>query len=174
MKNACLALLLLSCLSATVCAQEEAPKVLREAAHCLAIKEQDWLGLQNSKATALSLGYVVDTKSYPGEEVLYLVDYTGHSRTEGLVFTIFLRRQDRRRIFDIQNNAKFVRSNKGDAEFRKEGVTFVEPPLWGTWTQQHIARAIRRIERQPMFVVRIKDLLKPSALTQCESYADRQ
>jgi hypothetical protein len=177
MKNTCLPLLLLSFLSTTVCAQEQAPELLREAAHCLAAKKQDWqdwLDLENSKATVLSLGYVVDTKSYPGEEVLYVVDYTGHGRTEGLVFTIFLEQHGGRRIFNIQNNAKFVRSNKENAEFRKEGVTFVEPPLWGTWTQQHIARAIRQIERQPRFVVRVKDLLKPSALTQCESYADRK
>jgi hypothetical protein len=177
MKNTCLALLLLSCLSTTGCAQEQVPKLLREAAHCLAAEKQDWLDLQNSKATVLSLGYVVDTKTYPGEEVLYVVDYTGHSRTEGLAFTIFLRRQDRRRIFDIQNNAKFVRSNKENADFREEGVSFVEPPLWGIWTQQHIAIAIRRIERQPRFVVRVvrvEGLLKPSDLTKCESYADRK
>jgi hypothetical protein len=169
MKNICRAILLLSCLSATVCAQEQAPKLLREAAHCLAAKEQDWLGLRSSTATVLSLGYLDDTKSYPGEEVLYVVDYTGHGRTEGLVFTIFLTRQDRRRIFDIQNNAKVVRSKEGI-----EGVDFVEPPLGGTGTQEDLVAAIKRIERQPRFELRVKDLLRPSDLTQCESYADRK
>ncbi len=174
MKNTCLALLLWSFLSPAVCAQEQSPELLREAAHCLATEKNDWLDLENSKPTVLSLGYVVDTKSYPGEEVLYVLDYIGGGRTEGLVFTIFLRRQDRRRIFDIQNNAKFVRSNKENADFRKEGVSFVEPPLWGIWTQQHIARAIRQIERQPRFQLRVKELLRPSDLTECESYADRK
>jgi hypothetical protein len=117
----------------------------------------------------LSLGYLDDTKSYPGEEVLYVVDYTGHGRTEGLVFTIFLTRQDRRRIFDIQNNAKVVRSKEGI-----EGVDFVEPPLGGTGTQEDLVAAIKRIERQPRFELRVKDLLRPSDLTQCESYADRK
>jgi hypothetical protein len=157
----CLALLLLSiCLSTTLCAQEQAPKLLREAAHCLAIKT-------HSKATVLSLGYLVDTKSYPGEEVLYVVVYTGPGRSEGMVFTIVVRQQDRRRIFDIQNNAKFVRSKSGI-----DGVDFVEPPLGGTWTQEHLAAAIKRIERHPRFVFRVRDLLTPSTATQCESYAD--
>ncbi len=169
MKNIYRAILLLSCLSATVCAQQQAPELLREAAHCLAAMEQDWLNLENSRATVLSLGYVVDTKSYRGEEVLYVVDYAGHGRTEGLVFTIFLTRHDRRRIFDIQNNAKFVRSKDGI-----EGVDFVEPPLGGTGTQEDLVAAIKRIERQPRFELRVKDLLRPSDPTNCESYADRK
>ena len=56
MKNSCLALLLLSFLSTAVCAQEQAPELLREAAHCLATEKNDWLDLENSKATVLSLG----------------------------------------------------------------------------------------------------------------------
>jgi hypothetical protein len=127
MKNTCLALLLLSCLSTTVCAQEQAPKLLREAAHCLTAKKQDcqdWLDLENSRATALSFGYMLDAKSYPGEKVLYVVVYTGPGRSEGVVFAIFLTQQGGRRIFNIQNNARFVRSKYGI-----EGIDFVEPPL---------------------------------------------
>jgi hypothetical protein len=165
MKNICLAVLLLSCLSRTVCAQEQAPKLLIQAAQCLEAKKH----LPPSKATTLSFGYLVDSKSYPGEKVLYVVDYMGSDLSEGMVFAIFLEQHDRRRIFNIQNNARFVRS-KNDIE----DVDFVEPPLGGIWTQEHLVAAIKRIERQPRFELRVRDLLTPSDLTQCESYADRK
>jgi hypothetical protein len=159
-------LLLLSCLGRTARAQEQAPRLLREAAHCLATTKQDWLDLENSKATALNLGYLVDTKSYPGKTVLYVVEYLGPGRSEGMVFTIFLTQEDRRRVFDIQNNARFVSSGKA--------VDFVEPPLGGEWTQEHLVAAIKQIERRPKLVVHVKDLSTPSPATQCRSYADRK
>src|SRR5580658_9037177 len=108
MRNRCLALLLLSCLSNTVCAQEQAPKLLVQAARCLAAREH----LPRSKATALSFGYLVDEKSYPGETVLYVVDYLGPGRSRGMVFAIFLEEHDRQQVFNIQNNAMFVRSKR--------------------------------------------------------------
>jgi hypothetical protein len=91
-------------LSPAIYAQEQAPKLLSEAAQCLISKTF-------LKANALSLGYLVDKKSWPGEEVLYVVSYTSASRTRGYVFTIFLKMQKDSLVFDIQNNAKFVRLN---------------------------------------------------------------
>ncbi len=134
----CVTLLVLSCLSSTFYAQDQPPKVLLGAAHCLAIGQQDWLGLVHRKVTELNIDYLVDAGYYPGETVLYLVDYTVPSRSEGLVFAIFLRRRDGRRVFDIQNNAKFRRSDNG-----VQGVDFVDPPLGGTWTQQHLVSVIK-------------------------------
>jgi hypothetical protein len=113
------------------------------------------------------MGYWVDTQSYPGEKVLYVVSYTGPGRSEGFVFTVFLEQHDQSLIFNIQNNAKFVRSRDGI-----EGVDFVEPPLGGTWTQEHLVRAIKRIEGQSKFSVQVKDLQAPFPATGCESYAD--
>jgi hypothetical protein len=159
-------LLLLICSSSVVYAQEQAPTLLREVAHCLAIKN-DLLDISDTKTTALSLGFLVDTKSYPRERVLYVVSYTGPGRSEGFVFTVFLQQHDQSLIFNIQNNAKFVRSKGGI-----EGVDFVEPPLGGTWTQEHLVRAIKRIEGQPKFSVQVKDLQAPFPTTECESYAD--
>jgi hypothetical protein len=94
--------------------------ILAEAAQCLAAKNH----LPPSKATVVSFGYVLDAKSYPGEKVLYVVEYLGPGRSEGYVFAVFLTQKGTRRIFNIQNNAKFVRS--------KDGIGFVEPPLGGT------------------------------------------
>ena len=116
------------------------------------------------------MGYFLDTKSYPGEKVVYVVSYTRPNRSEGYVFTVFLGQKHGRGTFNIQNNAKFVRSNKKGTEFPKQGVSFSEPPLWGLWTQEHIAMAIQRIGYQPVVEVSIKDLQKPSPPTQCESY----
>ena len=103
-----------------------------------------------------------------------MVVYASPGRSDGWVFSVFLSQKREARIFSINNNAKFVRSYKEGVAFRKEGVNFVsgEDPLGGIWTQEHIAEAIQRIGRQPRFPVRVQDLLKPSPLTQCESYAD--
>ena len=155
--NTWTALLLLSiCLSTTAWGQDQAPTLLREAAHCLAIKN-DLLDLARTKAAVLSLGYSVDTTSYPGEKVLYVVSYTRPERSEGFVFAVFLEQHDQRTVFNIQNNAKFVRSKHGIG-----GFDFVEPPLGGTWTQEHLVGAIKRIEQRPKFEVPVKDLQNPS------------
>ena len=58
-------------------------------------------------------GYLVDAKSYPGQNVLYVVNYLDPGRSKGLVFAIFLTQQGRLQIFNIQNNATFVRSEHG-------------------------------------------------------------
>ncbi len=160
MKNTCLALLLLSCLTATVHAGEQTPELLIHAAQCLTAKQH----LPPTKATSLNLGYLVDEKSYPGEKVLYLVDYSDPGRSRGYVFAIFLTQQGSSEIFNIQNNARFVA--------KKDGIDFVEPPLGGTWTQEHLTSAIKQIERQPSFTVPVKDLLPPSSLIRCGSYTD--
>jgi hypothetical protein len=164
-KNTCLALSLLIFLSPIVCAQERAPLLLVRAVQCLAVKQF----LPSSKATALSFGYLVDEESYPGEKVLYLINYANPARSDGLVFAIFLTQQRNRQVFNIQNNASFVLSR---INFDFDGVSFVDPPLGGDWTQGHLASAIRRIEKQPRFIIPVKDLLTVTPLTDCESYTD--
>jgi hypothetical protein len=141
-----------------------------EAAQCLSAKGF----LPRPKATALTLGYVDDTKSYPGDEVLYVAVYGDSGHSHGWVFSVFLSQNKGRRVFSIQNNAEFVRSYKKGVAFRKQGVDFVRggDPLGGVWTQEHIARAIQRIGQQPKFEVQAGDLMKPPSLAQCESYAD--
>jgi hypothetical protein len=147
-------------LSPTTVAQNQAPKLLREAAQCLVAKT--FLG-----AGALNLGYLVDTRSWPSEEALYVVSYTGSSRSRGYVFTIFVQQENGHRILHIQNNAKFARAKKGI-----EGVDFVEPPLGGVWTQEHLVAAIKRIEGQPRFVISPAELKTGFPLADCQSYAD--
>ncbi len=135
------------------------------AAHCLAVKEE----LPRSKARALTFGYLLDEQSYPGTKEMYVVIYAAPARSNGLVFAIVLTQQDDREVFDIQNNASFVLSRDGI-----DGVSFVNPPLGGTWTQEHLASAIKQIEKQPRFAVSVKDLFAADPSLVCESYTDPQ
>ena len=70
-------------------------------------------------------------------------------------------------MFNIQNNASFVRSKDGF-----ESVDFVNPPLGGSWTQEHLVSAINSIEQQPRYALHTKDILLPLAGAECDSYAD--
>ena len=143
-------------------AQDQPPKLLLEAAHCLMAK--NFLPQGNK---SLRLGYFLDAKSYPGDKAMYVVDYTRQGRAEGYVFTIFITPKDRGTLISINNNGKFVRSVKASW-----GIKYIEgeDPLGGIWTQEHIALAIKRIEHQRTYTVAVRDLSGISA--QCESYAD--
>jgi hypothetical protein len=165
MKKTSLAVLLLTCLSATLRSQEQAPQLLIRAVHCLAVKNN----FPSSKATALSFGYLVDEKSYPGEKVLYIVNYAPPAHSNGLAFTIFLTQRDDYQVFDVQNSASFVLSRNGI-----DGVSFTNPPLGGTWTQEHLASAIKRIEKEPRFSISLKELSVAEPSIRCESYTDPQ
>jgi hypothetical protein len=164
MKKIYLALPLMIFLGSTAHSQEQPPQLLIRAAHCLAAKNF----LPSSSAASLTFGYLVDQKSYPGEKVIYLVDYAGPARSNGLVFAVFLTEKGRHQTFNIQNNAGFVLSRH---EFT--GESFVDPPLGGTWTREHLASAIKRIEKQPRFTIPVKELFAADPSTSCESYTDR-
>lgn len=162
MKQAGLAISILICLGAAH-AHKKPPRLLTGAAHCLAIKNF----LPSSPAERPSFGYFLDQKSYPGDRVIYVVNYAAPGRPNGWVFVIFLTEHDGRQNFNVQNNARFVLSKNEPI-----GVSFVDPPLGGTWTQQHIAMAIKRIEKRARFILTKKDLLAATPFTTCESYTE--
>jgi hypothetical protein len=147
MKKIRLAILLLFWLGATVYSQEQTPQLLLHAAQCLEAKKF----LPSSEATKLTFGYFLDEKSYPGTKEMYVVIYAAPARSNGLIFAIVLTQQDDHQVFDIQNNASFVLSKDEPI-----GVSFVTPPLGGTWTQEHLASAIKEIEKQPRFALSVK------------------
>jgi hypothetical protein len=168
-KKISLAVLLLTCIAATAWSQEQPPQLLIRAAHCLAVKNN----FLRSKATALTFGYLVDEDSYPGKKVMCVVTYAAPAKSNGLVFAVFLTEHDDYQVFNIQNNASFVVT----VDPRKEdfhGVSFVNPPLGGVWTQERLASAIERIEKQPRFTIPVRDFLASDASTSCESYTDPQ
>ena len=164
MKRRFALLLLPICLGPVIDAQEKAPEVLREAAQCLVSKAF-------LKANALDLGYKIDTDSWPGEEVLYVVAFPGRSRTKGYAFTIFLEQKDHHQVFDVQNNARFAKT-RSSAKSEYNGLDFPGPPLGGVWTQEHLAKAINQIRSQPTFSVTASDLELPSPSAGCQSYTD--
>lgn len=165
MKKITLAISLLFWLGATAYSQEQTPQLLLHAAQCLEAKKF----LPSAEATKLTFGYFLDEKSYPGDRVIYLVKYAAPARSNGLVFAVFLTEHDGHQAFNIQNNASFVLSKD-----EPSGVSFGNPPLGGTWTQEHLASAIRRIEKQPRFEIPVKDLSPLDASIGCEAYTDPQ
>lgn len=163
MKKVALGIILFVCLSAPVLARKP-PPILMDAVRCLAVKHN----FPSSKSTTQSFGYLVDDKSYPGEKVLYIVNYMASDEPNGFVFVIFLTQRDGRQVFNIQNNATFSLS-----EDDVDGITFLNPPLGGVWTQEHLALAIKKIEKRPRFSIPVKAILSASILSICESYTDR-
>jgi hypothetical protein len=163
----CILLGMVMGMSCAAHAQDDGAVLLHRAAHCLADKGF----LPHAKTTKLTLGYLLDEKSYPGEKMLYIVNYASPSRPDGFVFTIFLTERDGRQDFNIQNNARFMLSKGKDGD---EGVSFPAPPLGGTWTQEHLVSAIKQIEKQPKVTLSMKDLLAVDSSVSCEAYTDPQ
>lgn len=151
----------LLCFTCAARTQHDGQMLLRGAGHCLAAKHF----LPYSRATTLKFGYLLDEKSYPGKKVLYVVIYPHPSRQAGLVFAIFLP-HDAHQKFNIQNNARFKVSKNS-----KE-VLFITPPIGGTWTQEHLVSAVKRIGKQPELTIPVKSLLAEDSSASCMAYTD--
>lgn len=161
----CVLLGTLLSLSCAAHAQDQGHALLHRAVHCLAAKNF----LPPSKAAEGTFGYLLDEKSYPGKKMFYVVDYPNHSRPDGFAFTLFLTNENGHQNFDIQNNTRFALSKDAD-----EGVSFEAPPLGGTWTREHLASAIKRIEKQPKITLSMKGLLTGDSSVSCTAYTDPQ
>lgn len=155
---------LLAFLGTPIQGQQKVPPLLLRAAHCLEVNGF----LPPPNEGKLTFGYLLDEHSYPGDKVVYVVAYATATRSNGRVFEVFLTADGRREVFNIQNNARFVLS-----KHEPGGVSFVSPPLGGTWTREHLASAIRRVEKRPRFSILLKDL-KADDSCRCDSYADPQ
>jgi hypothetical protein len=109
------ATLLLLGLAAFAGPQERAPQLLMQAAHCLVAKDF----LPSSRATKLTLGYVVDEKSYPPNKVIYVINYRGAQRSDGLVFAVFLAKDEgQHEGLDIQKQRPFRPIKQGEKRSR--------------------------------------------------------
>src|ERR1700687_258650 len=127
-------LLLLFSMSTVLCAQNQAPTLPHEAAHCLVTGEHNWLDAQTLEAPELSLAFQLDTKTLLGDEYLYVVVYTNPARNEGKIFDI---RVKQHHVYSIENSARFVSSAKG--------VDFSEPPVGGQWAQTQFVTAVQQL-----------------------------
>ncbi len=156
-------LMLLLCLPTVLYAQELPPEVLRNAAHCLVVEKHDWLGLSKSKEGVVTFGYIVDTKSYPGEKHVFVVAYA--EKSKGKVFDLKLQGGDSEQRFTVENNASFVSSTKG--------VKFIDPPLGGVWTTELLQSAVKRISLRSKFTISVGELRNSSVPIECRSYAEK-
>lgn len=161
----CILLGILICLNYVAHAQNSGSALLNKAVPCLAAKGF----LPPSKTTTLMFGYLLDEKSYPGETMLYVVNYPNPSRSNGIIFTIFLTENDGRQNFNIQNNARFTLFKRSN-----QNISFVTPPLGGAWIQEHLVSAIKQIGKQPRFTISVKDMLMVDPAISCEAYTDSQ
>lgn len=164
MKNACIVVLSLTWCAAAI-AQQGIPPNLLHATQCLAAKRF----LPPLHSGTLNFGYATDTESYPGETVLYVVQYLKSNRSNGLVYTVFLTREGGEQVFNIQNNASFEWPTRPDGE-----IDFVNPPLGGDWTQTRLMSAIRRILAQPRITIPADVLRAVQTGIRCEAYTDLQ
>lgn len=148
---------------------QDESSILRQAGHCL-VEGPGAKKLLHHDRKELNLGYFVDTTAYPGEKTLYVVDYeeSNHSKgpAKGLAFVFFVGERDSRRVFRLENNASFVRRKRGG------GIDFVEPPLGGVWTQEHVQAAIEHVDQQGTIEFRVKELKEKFPDVRCESYSD--
>lgn len=157
----CLALLLLACCSAAAQVPEPPPGELLDAAHCLAAANQNWIRGAHHNATELELGYVNDTKSYPGQELVYLVDYTTPTHTAGQVSTFLERGKESHRVVRLQLTIGFRQSDDGS-----QRIELVDPPLGGISMQDAVVAAVRKVGFHT-YTVAVADILNRPA--QCES-----
>jgi hypothetical protein len=159
--------LFLSCMSTALCAQDQAPTLLHEAAHCLVAGnvtgDHTWLDPQTLEAPELALAFQLDTKTLLGDEYLYVIVFTSPARNEGRIFDIRIKQHH---DYSIENRASFVNSAKG--------VDFPQPPAGGQWAQTQFATAVQRIlERRKWYTDAMKNLQKPFRHVQCESGLDK-
>lgn len=157
-------LLLILSVNGAVHSQDSNPKLLRDALHCLVSSKRDWLGLQKSGEKVLEVSYVIDRRSDPGVAHLYVVVYTDAKHSKGLAFDLLFMVKGGSTVLDIQNNASFEISHKE--------ITFVNPPLGGTWTETQLMSAIGRAGKRSSRKFIVDDLSLPSHDVTCKCYAD--
>ena len=133
-----------------------------EVTHCLKVGDIDWLGDSAvlDKAKILQVGLRHDRKTYPGEDVIFIVVF--ENRTKGDVFE--LTRQDHKgiRSYRIENNGSFTLGPRG-LKWRGE-------ILGGIWTHEYIEENVRKLLKRRRIAISIKAALRPNPHVTCSSY----
>jgi hypothetical protein len=160
------ALLLLAALASGLAqSQDASTRLFLTASHCLAT-ERNWLPVRDSTASAFEAAYIIDTKSDPGVDHIYVVVYTNKEHSKGKAFDLRYKVSAGKTTMDLQNNAGFAIS--------RGHVVFSEPPLGGTWTQTHLASAIMQAGKRVATVLDPSQVSPPSPDVKCESYVSNK
>jgi hypothetical protein len=101
---------------------------------------------------------------YDDGRPVYVVSYTTANRNHGYIFDIALKTEGTSTIFTLQNNARFVRSG--------QNVDFIDPPLGGTWTQEHLVSAVNQLSKQATSSFQMRNVKTLNTSVSCKSYAD--
>lgn len=144
---------------------DEPPKLLVDAAQCLATSKEDWLQLGHRKPSDLEMGMVTDDKAYPGEHMVYVVDFSSPLHTGGVVSAFLVDGKEPNLRLRLQFSVQFVQSDGGAST-----VSLVNPPFGGIGTQEHVIQAIHKIGFQTWTIPVQSLVTKPNAAA-CESDA---
>lgn len=147
---------------------DEPPRLLVDAAQCLATSKEDWLDLGRRKPTDLEMGLATDNKSYPGEQLLYVVDFASPMHTSGTVATFLVDGKEPNLTLRLQYNVHFVQSDEGASI-----VHLVNPPFGGIGTQQHVVDAIHKVGFQT-WTIPVQSLVTKPDVAACQSDAPTQ
>jgi hypothetical protein len=136
-----------------------------EVMHCLKAGDLDWLGDSPmlDRAKWLRVGLRHDRKTYPGEDVLFVVVF--ENRVKGDVFELTREDTGRHRTYTVVNN--------GSIDPRRKGLEWVGDVLGGIWTREYIARNAMKVMHGPKVWVQLKTVFKPLPQVTCTSYVSQ-
>jgi hypothetical protein len=141
----------------------DAPTEMRNAAHCVVAGDRHWLQPPLTELDQLKVAFVRDHTSYPGEFHLVIIFLA--SRSSGQVFDLKEQRTKDLTRFSVENNGSF-RVSDGK-------VAFVDPPLGGVWTQEHLASDIKRALANTHYEISRRSLERVRGIS-CTSYVDEE
>lgn len=145
---------------------DQPPKLLVDAAQCLATSKEDWLQLGRRKPTDLEMG--LTTESAGGEQLLYVVDFASPLHTSGTVAAFIVDGKEPHLSLRLQYDVHFVQSDEG-----AQNVQLVNPPFGGIGTQRHIVQAIHKIGFQT-WTIPLRSLVTTPNEAECQSDAPTQ
>lgn len=145
---------------------DQPPKLLVDAAQCLATSKEDWLQLGRRKPTDLEMG--LTTESGGGEQLLYVVDFASPLHTSGTVAAFVVDGKEPHLRLRLQYDVHFVQSDEG-----AQDVQLVNPPFGGIGTQRHVVQAIHKIGFQTWTIPLESLVIKPND-AECQSDAPTQ
>ena len=155
--------LLVAALSSTAAAQLPPPDLLLDAGQCLVSSPEVWLGSQRD-STELELGSVTDTKSYRGDTLLYLVDYTVSTHAEGIVYVFLVGGKSSRATLRLEYSVSFRQTDDGS-----QRVTLEDPPFGGLGSRAAVLDSIHHTSFRETWTIPVTDLARHSGHVQCTS-----
>lgn len=144
---------------------EQPPRLLFDAAQCLATSKEDWLSLGQRRVTDLEMGDSADPKGFGGEQMLYVVDYSSPLHTAGTVSVFSIEGKQPHLTLRLQYNVHFVQSGDG-----MHTIHLVNPPFGGIGTQERVISAVRKVGMLT-WTIPIDSLVTHPNEAECESDA---